>query len=82
MLQIYFDQIVSQRVKLKWDELYAVENWESEELDSPFSEEEIKKALFDMAGDKSPGPYGFPGVSYQELWDMLKVNVMCMFDEL
>jgi hypothetical protein len=34
-------------------------------LIAPYSEEEIKKAVFLMEHDKAPGPDGFPAEFYQ-----------------
>ena len=34
-------------------------------LTAPYSEEEIKKAVFQMEHNKAPGPDGFPAEFYQ-----------------
>jgi len=47
-----FGQTVSHITKLRWKELYPHDDWGPEELERPFSEEEIKEAIFIMAGDK------------------------------
>ena len=43
-----------------WTSEDCVNTLESFDLIAPFSEEEIKSAVFDMEGDKAPGPDGFP----------------------
>ncbi|RVW83230.1 hypothetical protein CK203_039628 [Vitis vinifera] len=41
-------------------------------LDSPFTEEEISKAIFQLDRDKAPGPDGFTISVFQECWDVIK----------
>jgi hypothetical protein len=38
---------------------------ENQVLTTPFSEEEVKMAIFDMEHNKAPGPDGFPTEFYQ-----------------
>jgi mannosylglycoprotein endo-beta-mannosidase len=47
-------------------------------LDDPFSEEEVKKAIFEMPSDKAPGPDGFNGKFFKACWDIIKVDVMAV----
>src|SRR3954462_7272696 len=59
-----------------------VSNEENTFLNSPFTEEEIKKAVFQMEHNKAPGPDGFPAEFYQHFWDVIKVNLMRLFEFL
>lgn len=43
---------------------------------SPFSEEEIKKAVFDLGGDRAPGPDGFPAAFFQNFWHVVGKDVV------
>lgn len=43
-----------------------------------FSEEEIKNAVWDCEGDKSPGPDGFNFTFLKEFWEAIKSEV-CSF---
>ncbi|WVZ93196.1 hypothetical protein U9M48_039196 [Paspalum notatum var. saurae] len=36
----------------------------------PFTEKEVKEAVFQMEQNKSPGPDGFPVEFYQVFWDI------------
>jgi hypothetical protein len=51
-------------------------------LSSPFSEKEIKDAIFQMERNKAPGPDGFPAVFYQKFWDIIKYDMLQMFEDL
>lgn len=44
----------------------TVSNVQNQELLKPISEEEVKKALFQMHPDKSPGPDGMSPAFYQK----------------
>ena len=50
-------------------------------LDSPFSEEEIFTAIFQLDRDKAPGPDGFTIVAFQDCWDVLKDDLVRVFAE-
>ena len=54
---------------------------ENEVLTAPFSEEEVKKALFQMEHNKAPGPDGFLAEFYQVFWEVLKGDLMAMFTD-
>ncbi|RVW69397.1 LINE-1 retrotransposable element ORF2 protein [Vitis vinifera] len=51
-------------------------------LESPFTEEEISKAIFQLDRDKAPGPDGFTIAVFQECWDVIKedleTNIGCV----
>ncbi|RVW70240.1 Transposon TX1 uncharacterized 149 kDa protein [Vitis vinifera] len=50
-------------------------------LDSPFIEEEISKAIFQLDRDKAPGPNGFTIAVFQDCWDVIKEDLMRVFTE-
>ena len=54
---------------------------ENENLESPFTEEEIKKAVFDSYPDGAPGPDGIPFFFYQHFWEVIKVDLIAMFND-
>ncbi|RVX23795.1 LINE-1 reverse transcriptase-like [Vitis vinifera] len=54
---------------------------EAEDLEMPFSEEEIHFALMEMRGDKAPGPDGFTVAFWQACWDFVKEEVVDLFKE-
>lgn len=49
-------------------------------LEKPFEEEEIKQALFSLAGDKAPGP-GFTMAFFHDCWDIIKSDLRDLFHE-
>ena len=50
-------------------------------LDSPFTEEEISKAIFQLDRDKAPGPDGFTIAVFQDCWDVIKEDLVRVFAE-
>ena len=51
-------------------------------LDSPFTEEEISKAIFQLNRDKAPGPDGFTIAVFQDYWDVIKEDLVRVFAEI
>ncbi|RVW99765.1 hypothetical protein CK203_029144 [Vitis vinifera] len=45
-------------------------------LDSPFTEEEISKAIFQLDNYKAPGPDGFTIAVFQDCWDVIKEDLV------
>jgi len=64
------------------DDIPQVSNSENEFLMAPFTEKEIRDAIFDMEHNKAPGPDGFPAEFYQQFWDVIKGDLMLMFHDL
>jgi hypothetical protein len=50
-------------------------------LERAFEEEEVKKVVSAMNGDKAPGPDGFSMAFFQACWDVVRVDIMKVFDE-
>ena len=46
-----------------------------------FTEEEVKNAIFQMEHNKAPRLDGFPPEFDQVFWNVLKNDLMCLFDE-
>ena len=61
------------------EDIPQVSNEENTFLNSPFTEEEIKKAVFQMEHNKAPGPDGFPAEFYQHFWDAIKMDLIELF---
>jgi hypothetical protein len=45
-------------------------------LEAPFSESELKKAIFDSEASGAPGPDGFSFLFYQHLFDLIKHDLL------
>ena len=54
---------------------------DKESLVSRFNELEIKSAVWDCGGDKSPGPDGFNFNFTKHFWEILKPDIMRFMDE-
>ncbi len=46
----------------------------------PFSEDEVKKAVFSSPAKKAPSPDGLPMLFYQRFWSILKEDILGVFD--
>jgi hypothetical protein len=63
------------------DDISQVSDKENEQLVKPFSEEEIRHAVFQMEHNKAPGLDGFPAKFYQTCWNFVKEDLMALFIE-
>ena len=61
------------------DDIPQVSQLENEFLVEPFSQEEVRVAIFQMEHNKAPGPDGFPPEFYQVFWNVLKDDLMDLF---
>jgi hypothetical protein len=55
---------------------------DNEKLDVVFTEREVKKAIFQMKHNKTPGLDGFLAEFYQIFWEIIKGDLMALFKEL
>ncbi|XP_034672581.1 uncharacterized protein LOC117904177 [Vitis riparia] len=62
-------------------QLEQISQQEAENLEHPFSEDEIHSALMEMNGDKAPGPNGFTMAFWQSCWVFVKEEVLDLFKE-
>lgn len=53
----------------------------NDQLESEFTEEEIRCAVFSISKEKAPGIDGFSLGFYQECWDVIKSGLLNVFDE-
>ena len=63
------------------DNIPQISPQENKLLVAPFSESEVKEAIFQMKNNTAPGSDGFPLVFYQVFWNMLKGDLMALFEE-
>ncbi|KAJ1690962.1 hypothetical protein LUZ63_015117 [Rhynchospora breviuscula] len=52
------------------------------QLDDPFCANEIRHAVMGLANDKSSGPDGVPNEFFKLNWDLLKDDLLAIFDSL
>lgn len=64
------------------DDIPQVSQPENEFLMAPFTEKEIREAIFSMEHNKAPGPDGFPVEFYQHFWEVIKGDLINMFHDL
>ena len=59
-----------------------VSDEENVHLTAPYSEDEVKKAVFQMEHNKATGPDGFPAEFYQTFWEIIKTDLLELFNAL
>jgi hypothetical protein len=64
------------------DDIPQVSPQENAILTYPYSEDEIRKVVFQMEHNKAPVPDGFPANFYQSFWDIIKADLLELFTEL
>ena len=74
-----------ERVNINLDDNFLsesekVSNEENELLVAPFSEEKIKEAIFSYYAEGAPGPDGLSFIFYQKFWDIIKGDLVSMFE--
>lgn len=60
---------------------YRLSKRPNRRVEVPFLEEEVKAVVFSMDKDKSSGPDGFSMLFFQECWEILKRDLMEVFEE-
>ncbi|RVW31161.1 putative ribonuclease H protein [Vitis vinifera] len=80
-----FQQLLSEepgwRVDIGGLHLHRLSFQEAENLELPFSEEEIHFALLEMNSDKALGSDGFTVAFWQACWDFVKEEILELFKE-
>jgi hypothetical protein len=61
------------------DDIPQVSVEENNFLTAEYSEEEVRKAIFQIEHNKTPGPDGFPADFYQTFWDTIKGDLLDLF---
>lgn len=64
-----------------WDANEKLTDIDNKILDRPFSEEEVKQALYEMEKNKAAGPVGLPVDFFQNCWDLVKDDIMNLFHD-
>ena len=64
-----------------WDPEDMVTSEENETLQQPFTEEEIRQAIFESYYSSAPGPDGFSFLFYQRFWGLIKNDFMALVRE-
>jgi hypothetical protein len=62
------------------DDITQISQEENDILIADFAEKEVYDAIMQMKKNKAPGPDGFPADFYQTFWDVIKSDLMMMFE--
>jgi hypothetical protein len=61
------------------DDIPQVSDAENNFLTAEYTEEEVRKAIFQMEHNKALGPDGFPAKFYQTFWETIKGDLLDLF---
>ena len=64
-----------------WEEEDKVSRNENELLIAPFSESKIKDTIFSCYAEGAPGPDGLSFLFYQKFWNIIKNDVVHLFND-
>jgi hypothetical protein len=64
-----------------WDENDMVKEEHNITLEADFSKKEVKEAVFGSYAEGAPGPDGFHFLFYQKFWELVKLDLMNMFND-
>ena len=82
---LYFKKLYSSPPRESWRvegiDWSPISKESASRLDSPFSEEEIFNAIFQLDRDKASGPDGFNIAVFQDCWDVIKDDLVRVFIE-
>ena len=54
---------------------------QNELLIAPFTQSEIKDAVFSCYAEGAPGPYGLPFLFYHKFWNVVKGDIVALFQD-
>jgi len=63
-----------------WQPEDLITSEENDLLTMPFTEKEIKEVVFSCYADGAPGPDGVSFMFYQHYWDIVKADLLSMFN--
>lgn len=67
------------RFHFDWDRLLLNKDMiDLTALEAPFTQDEIKRATFELGADKAPGPDGFPIFFFQKFWPIIKNDLTAL----
>jgi hypothetical protein len=67
-------------VELITYDIPQVSHEENTILYADFIEKEVFEAIMQMKENKAPGPDGFPAEFYQSFWEVIKIDLMRLFE--
>lgn len=82
LYQNLYSSTQTHRHQIVWGELLGSKaNHNLSNLDDPFTQEEIKAAVFGMPAEKAPGPDGLSLFFFQKFWDIVKDDIFRLCDD-
>ena len=76
-----FTKPLSWRPRLDNLEFDSLNVEEAARLEDPFEEKEVREVIKGMDRDKAPSPDGFTLAFFQDCWEVIKRDLMAVFEE-
>jgi hypothetical protein len=76
-----FAELYSWRPRLDDLAFDSIDAVEASSLEHPFEEREVLEVVKGMNRDKAPGPDGFSMAFFQDCWDVIKSDIMGVFQD-
>jgi hypothetical protein len=80
-----FGPVIDTGIRLRndvWTDDEKLDNLDCAVMDKHFSLEEIKETIDHMEKNKAPGPDGFPIEFFQSCWEIIKFDILQVFNDL
>ena len=79
--QVLLIHLENWTTKLEGLDFTKLDEREARSLELPFTGEEVRAALYELNGEKAPGPDGFTVAFWQFSWNTVKREVMAAFKD-
>lgn len=77
-----FREDSTSRPQLDGLEFPSIDSSQAAVIEGPCDEDEVRGAIHDLGGDRSPGPDGFPIMVFSRCWNFMKEDILAVVNDL